>query len=151
MFINIIHCILYIYCKKCNFMSDLKRFDFKKIKYHARDLRNNPTESEKILWGEIRGRKLSGYKFLRQHPLLYKGNLSRFNYFIADFYCDRKKAVIELDGPIHDSSGDYDDFRDKELEEMGLHILRIKNEELQNMKNTLDKIKIFLNQIPDIK
>ena len=132
-------------------MSDSNKFDFKKIKQHAQELRNNPTEAEKILWGEIRGRKLLGYKFLRQHPLLYKGNLRKFNYFIADFYCDRKKAVIELDGPIHDSSVDYDDFRDKELEEMGLHILRIKNEELQNMPIVLNKIEDFLTQILDFK
>jgi len=132
-------------------MSPSKKFDFKKIKLHARELRNNQTESEKLLWNELRGRKLSGYKFLRQHPLLYKGNLIRFNYFIADFYCDRKKVVIELDGPIHNISEDYDQFRDEELKNMNLNVLRIKNEELQNISEVLNKIKACLNQIPDIK
>ena len=79
-------------------MSNTKKFDFKEIKLHARELRNNQTESEKLLWKELRGRKLSGYKFLRQHPLLYKGNLIRYNYFINDFYCDRKKRLLNLMG-----------------------------------------------------
>ena len=128
-------------------MSKFQKFDFKVIKKQAQELRNNMTESEKLLWRKLRGRKLSGYRFLRQHPILYKGNLTRYNYFIADFYCYARKAVIELDGPIHDTSVEYDQFRDSELQELGFHILRIKNEELTNMKEVLGKIILFLNQI----
>jgi very-short-patch-repair endonuclease len=124
-----------------------KRFDFKRITKHARELRNNMTESEKLLWKELRGRKVSGLRFLRQHPILYKGNLSKYNYFIADFYCNEKKAIIEVDGPIHDESEDYDEYRDNELEELGIRVLRIKNEELKNMKEVLNRITAFLNQI----
>ena len=90
-------------------MSTSKKFDFKRITKHARELRNNMTESEKLLWKELRGRKVSGLRFLRQHPILYKGNLSKYNYFIADFYCNEKKVIIEVDGPIHDGSEDYDE------------------------------------------
>jgi leucyl-tRNA synthetase len=128
-------------------MSENKKFDFKKIRKHAQDLRHNMTESERLLWKELRGRKLSGYKFLRQHPILYSGNLIRFNYFVADFYCDAKKTVIELDGPVHDNSIEYDQFRDSQLQEIGLHILRIRNEELQNMNKVLQKIVDFLSGI----
>ncbi|MCX6300990.1 MAG: DUF559 domain-containing protein [Bacteroidia bacterium] len=95
----------------------------------------------------MRGKKLSGFRFLRQHPILYKGNLIRNNYFIADFYCDEKKAVIEIDGPIHEGSEEYDDYRDSELKELGMHILRIKNEELKNMQEVLIRINTFLTQI----
>jgi len=128
-------------------MADKKKFDFRKIKKHAQGLRHNMTEPEKLLWKELRGKKLSGYKFLRQHPILYGGNLIRFNYFIADFYCYKKKAIIELDGPVHDTSEDYDHFRDSELQEIGLHVLRIKNEELRNMNNILQRILTFLYEI----
>ncbi|MDP4224517.1 MAG: DUF559 domain-containing protein [Bacteroidota bacterium] len=114
---------------------------------YAQDLRRNMTDSEKLLWKELRNRKLSGYKFLRQHPILYQGNLKRFNYFVADFYCDEKKTIIELDGPIHETSEEYDQFRDSELKSKGLHILRIRNEELKNLDKTLEKIIIFLNQV----
>jgi very-short-patch-repair endonuclease len=49
-------------------MSEFKKFDFRKIETHARELRINMTESEKLLWNELRGKKVSGYRFLRQHP-----------------------------------------------------------------------------------
>ena len=105
------------------------------------------TESEKLLWKELRGKRISGLRFLRQHPILYKGNLTRYNYFIADFYCNEKKVIIEVDGPIHNGSEDYDEYRDNELEELGIRVLRIKNEELKNMKEVLDRIIIFLNLV----
>ena len=85
-------------------MSRLKKFDFNEIISLAKGLRESMTESETILWKELKARKLSGFKFLRQHPIIYKGNLLRYNYFVADFYCAEKKAVIELDGPIHDET-----------------------------------------------
>jgi len=128
-------------------VADFKKFDFKKIKKHAQELRANQTDSEKLLWKELRGRKLSGYKFLRQHPILYQGNLIRFNYFIADFYYSEKKVIIELDGPVHDLNQEYDQFRDTELQNRGIHILRIKNEELQNMNKVLKRILVFIDTI----
>ena len=88
-------------------MSEFRKFDFSLIKKHARELRNNMTESEKLLWKELRGKRISGLRFLRQHPILYKGNLSRYNYFIADFYCNEKKVIILFIGHRDDV---YDDF-----------------------------------------
>jgi very-short-patch-repair endonuclease len=55
-------------------MSKPNRFDFSIIKKHAQELRNNMTEAEKLLWKELRGKRLSGYRFLRQHPILYHGS-----------------------------------------------------------------------------
>jgi very-short-patch-repair endonuclease len=128
-------------------MSKYKKFDFAKIRKQARDLRNSMTGAEKLLWKELKGKKLSGYRFLRQHPILYKGNLTRYNYFIADFYCDEKKVIIEVDGPIHEKSEDYDEYRDSELKELGINVIRIKNEELENMNKVLSKISNFINLI----
>jgi len=128
-------------------MAKSPRFDFNVIKKHAQELRKNMTESERLLWNELRGKKVSGYRFLRQHPILFKGNLTRYNYFIADFYCDKKKVILEVDGPIHEESEEYDRYRDSELEKLGMHILRIKNEELEKMNEVLNKISTYLNQI----
>jgi very-short-patch-repair endonuclease len=132
-------------------MENLEKFDFRKIKSHVKKLRKSMTESEKILWKELRGRRLSGFKFLRQHPILYNGNLIRYNYFVADFYCDRKKTIIELDGPIHETTDEYDSFRESELKDLGFHILRIRNEELVELEVVVEKIKSFLFQVPDRK
>ena len=128
-------------------MSKSKYIDIKTIKKHARELRQNVTDSEKELWEQLRNRRLSGYKFLRQHPIIYKADYKGLNYFIADFYCDAKKTVIELDGSIHDEKEEYDQFRDEEMKLMGLHVLRLKNEELSEMNVVLERIISYLNAI----
>jgi very-short-patch-repair endonuclease len=129
-------------------MGKSKYIDYKVIKRHARELRNNLTGSEMLLWKHLRNRQLSGYKFLRQHPILYKADYKGINYFIADFFCKEKETVIELDGPIHELNVEYDQFRDSEMKEKGIYVLRIKNEELGNINIVLEKIKNQLNSIP---
>jgi very-short-patch-repair endonuclease len=119
----------------------------KLAKNRARELRKYSTESENLLWERLRNRKLGGHKFLRQHPIIYRSFTNRSDYFIADFYCDLKKVVVELDGPIHEELKEYDKFRDEEMENLGLHILRLKNEELTNMKDALKKIQTYLNSL----
>ena len=128
-------------------MSVNEYFDAGKIKKRARGLRENMTGSERVLWNELRNRKLAGYKFLRQHPILYKGNLKRYNYFIADFYCYEKKTIIEVDGPVHNKTGEYDQFRDAELGDLGIRILRIKDRDLENMNEIKSRILAFLDTI----
>jgi len=124
-----------------------KHLDFKIVKKRARELRSNATQSETLLWKELRNRKLCGYKFLRQHPIVYNPYGSGVKYFVADFYCDIKKTVIELDGPVHENNLEYDQFRDDEMVNLGLHILRIKNEELLDKEAVLKKIETYLNSI----
>jgi very-short-patch-repair endonuclease len=51
-----------------------KYFGIKEIRKNARELRKILTESEQILWEHLRNRKLNGYKFLRQHPIIYKAD-----------------------------------------------------------------------------
>jgi very-short-patch-repair endonuclease len=128
-------------------MGRSEHLDYGILKKRARELRSKATPSETILWKELRNRKLCGFKFLRQHPIVYNPYGSAVKYFVADFYCDVKKTVIELDGPIHESSLEYDQFRDAEMVNLGLHILRIKNEELLDIKDVLRKIECYLNSI----
>ncbi|WP_461639300.1 endonuclease domain-containing protein [Labilibaculum euxinus] len=111
------------------------------IHSRAKELRRNMTKSEKLLWTEIRNRKLNGLKFRRQHPI---------NIFIADFYCHEIKLVIELDGNIHDSeeNKEYDEGRTAELGYLGVKVIRFTNEEVINsMTNVLAKIKVFCKQV----
>lgn len=58
---------------------------------NAGKLRKYQTESESILWEDLKNKKLDGFKFRRQHPV------SRF---VVDFYCHRVKLVIEEDGEV---------------------------------------------------
>jgi len=68
-------------------------------------------------------------------------------FFVADFYCDIKKTVIELDGLVHENNLEYDQFRDEEMVNLGLHILRIKNEEVLDKEAVLIKTETFLKSI----
>jgi len=74
-------------------MSKSNYLDIKTIKKHARELRRNLTDSEKELWEQLRNRRLSGYKFLRQHPIIYKADYKGLNYFIADFTAMQKRQL----------------------------------------------------------
>jgi len=111
---------------------------------YARNLRKNQTPAEGLLWKYLRNRKLSGCKFLRQHPIAYRIFNSTTGYFIPDFYCIEKKLIIELDGKIHDFQKEYDQNREAILKDLDLKVIRFKNEELDEIKSVLSKIKMNL-------
>jgi len=113
----------------------------------ARELRQRMTPSEEILWKELRNRKLGGYKFRRQHPIVYERILDKDHFFVADFYCAEKKFVLELDGKIHESQQEYDQIRDAIIREKGVTVLRMKNEEVNNLGVALEKIRVALEAI----
>ncbi len=86
----------------------------------AKELRRDMTPAEKILWQELRANKL-GVHFRRQQVIAG---------FIVDFYCHKAALVIEVDGDIHDLQQEEDARREKVLREMGLRIVRFRNEEV---------------------
>lgn len=113
----------------------------KSITALARALRKKPTPSEKKLWELLRHRQLGGCKFLRQRPMIYAENSREGKqFFIADFYCSEEKLVIELDGGIHRHNVYYDQQRDHVIEGLGLRVLRLTNEELEDMEKVRKKI-----------
>ncbi len=62
----------------------------------ARDLRKNQTPAEVKMWEKLRNRKLRGFKFLRQHPILVNQYDGKNSFYIAYFYCSEKKLVVKL-------------------------------------------------------
>ena len=86
---------------------------------HARQLRAAQTDAERTLWQCLRGGQLDGLKFRRQHP---------FPPYIADFYCDALKLVIELDGSQHNA--EVDAIRTRFLETQGLTVMRFWDNEV---------------------
>jgi len=89
----------------------------KNLKQFSRNLRNNSTLSEVLLWQQLRAGNISGYKFNRQKPL---------DNYIVDFYCKKLNLVIEVDGASHlvSDAPIKDKERQSILEEMGLQFLR---------------------------
>jgi type I restriction enzyme M protein len=98
-------------------------FDFSGQLQLARELRQNATPAETIAWEFFRDRRFLGLKFRRQHQI---GD------YVVDFYCDEKKLVVELDGPVHDTEArrPIDHKRDAYLQSLGLKLLRIPNSQL---------------------
>ncbi len=110
-------------------------------KQFCRNLRANQTNSERLIWEFVRNRNLLGKKFLRQHPIFYD-LLGKESFYICDFYSHELKLVIEIDGQKHQ----YEKFKDAERDEimnlLGLYVLRIQNEEIENsISKVIDKIK----------
>lgn len=89
----------------------------------SRELRKKQTTTEEFLWEILRAKRLNGIKFRRQHP---------FGRYIADFYSDELKLVIELDGKVHENQKDYDDIRDEIIKQYWVSILRVKNDDILN-------------------
>ncbi len=72
---------------------------------------------EVLLWEHLRGGKLDGIKFRRQHP---------FGPFVLDFYCPDWKLAIEVDGAAHDfpERAEQDERRTMWLNNQGINVMR---------------------------
>ncbi|MBI4680921.1 MAG: endonuclease domain-containing protein [Nitrospirae bacterium] len=92
------------------------------IKTRSRELRNNSTLSEVLLWNELKARKMRGYQFMRQKPI---------ENYIVDFYCSKLKLILEIDGEIHNYKFEADRLRQKKLESLGLSFLRFTDMEVK--------------------
>jgi leucyl-tRNA synthetase len=112
----------------------------------ARDLRKKQTPSESMVWNILRRRKISGYKFLKQHAVFYSIRNRQIDFYIADFYCARLKLMIEIDGKIHERQLEYDNERDSKLLEKGIQVVRIKNEELSSIEKAIPILKIIIEK-----
>src|SRR4051812_41057523 len=84
-----------------------------------RELRRRTTDAEAALWSHLRGRRLAGFKFRRQHP---------FGPFILDFYCPARRLAIELDGgqDFEPHQRVYDSRRSEFLAARGITVLRFR-------------------------
>lgn len=78
------------------------------------------TPAEKLLWKEVRANKL-GVRFRRQQVI--QG-------FIVDFYCHYAGLIVEVDGDVHDLQKEEDERREKVLSELGLRVVRFRNDEV---------------------
>jgi len=89
----------------------------------SRQLRKEHTGAEKALWQVIKGRRLCGVKFRRQHVI---------DRFVVDFFSPEIDLIIEVDGEVHEFSVDEDRARQHFLELLGFTVLRFSNDEVQN-------------------
>ena len=112
-----------------------------KLKERAEEMRKNPTEAERVLWEALRANGLD-VKFRQQHII---------EDFIVDFYCNKYKVTIEVDGGYHnpDDQTISDKQRTARLNELGYTELRFTNEEvLCDLDKVLKTIKTFCSGTP---
>ena len=106
--------------KKSNYNKNLKDF--------SRDLRNDSTLGEIILWKKVlRAKRVFNYQFNRQFPMQVDGlNI------IVDFICRELKLVIEIDGYSHNFKQEQDEIRDKKLNDLGYKVIRFSEQEVRH-------------------
>ncbi|MET0969528.1 MAG: endonuclease domain-containing protein [Tardiphaga sp.] len=99
-----------------------------KLRRHARALRRDSTDAERLLWASLRGHRLNGISFRRQVPI---GN------YIADFVCHTARLVIELDGGQHysDDAEVADLRRTAALEANGFRVMRFGNHDVMSNRD----------------
>jgi very-short-patch-repair endonuclease len=87
-------------------------------KDRAKDLRRRMSLPEVLLWRAIKGRKLHGLQFRKQHPL---------GPYVLDFYCDAERLAVEVDGASHGfgNQPERDERRDAWLSAQGITTLRL--------------------------
>ena len=106
-----------------------------KLKSLARELRNNSTLSEVLLWKQIKGNTL-GYEFHRQVPI---------DNYIVDFFCHELFLAIEIDGSSHDLPDGFekDLARQQKLEGLGVNFIRIQD---LDVKKNLDSVLVYISK-----
>ncbi|GAA4275110.1 endonuclease domain-containing protein [Aquimarina gracilis] len=111
-----------------------------KLKELARQLRNNSTKAEIILWLKLKGKQMHGYDFHRQKPI---------DDYILDFFCHELMLGIEIDGYSHELIEIYqkDQKKEKRMNELGITILRFTdNQVLKDMFNVLLSIEDYIRR-----
>jgi len=94
------------------------------------------TLPEVILWERIRGDRLSGLQFRRQHPI---------GPYILDFFCAAARLALEVDGTLHASEvqARHDETRDAWLMTNGITVLRIAAGDILR-DETLDHVLLYI-------
>jgi very-short-patch-repair endonuclease len=107
-----------------------------KLKTLARELRNNSTLSEVLLWQNLRKKQLLGYDFDRQKPI---------DNYIVDFFCNELMLAIEIDGVSHEGRNEEDDMRQSKLESLGVRFLRFYDSDVKgNMQGVVTAIEEWI-------
>ena len=84
----------------------------------ARAFRRNLTPPEARLWVHLKGDRLGGLGFRKQHPI---------GPYILDFYCAAAKLAVEVDGASHatEERAAHDARRTIWLGGKGIRVIRI--------------------------
>ena len=89
----------------------------------VKSLRANQTTAERLLWAQLRKKRVGSLRFRRQF---------RIGRFVVDFVCLPARLIIEVDGPSHDMTFEADQERTRWLETQEFRVLRVRNEDVRS-------------------
>ena len=115
-------------------------FMYRLLREYALQNRSVPTQAEAILWEALKTKKLSDYKFRRQHII---------DRFITDFVCLKRRVVIEVDGLIHQlpQNKESDEQRTGILKGFGFNVIRFTNDEvLHQLEKVTEEVLVALEK-----
>ena len=125
-------------------MQPEKIFNNPKMKEKRKKLRANVTNAERLLWIQLKGKAINGYKFRRQHSI---------GYYVTDFYCPKVNLAVEIDGETHCSDEEIENDKESQglIENLGIHFLRFTNQEVfEAMDTVIEKIKNKIESLTGI-
>jgi very-short-patch-repair endonuclease len=97
----------------------------------ARKLRREMTKPERLLWWALKADK-TGFHFRKQHAA---------GPYVLDFYCDRARLCVEVDGSSHELTTGRDERRDRYLARWGILTLRVSAREvLTNLQGVVELV-----------
>ncbi len=112
------------------------------LKQKARELRNNSTLAEVLLWNQLKGKQMRGYDFHRQKPI---------DNYIVDFFCPMLMLAIEVDGTSHMFREEKDERRQAQLEHLGIRFLRFDDLDVKfRMDVVLKRIEQWIDEHADV-
>ena len=100
-----------------------------------KELRESLTSAEALLWLNLKGRRLNGKKFRRQHSI---------GPYIVDFFCPECRLAVELDGAAHwtDNGNEADTRRSEFLKRFNVRVIRFENRAVfEDLEGVLEDIK----------
>ncbi len=103
----------------------------------AKSLRRPMSPPEARLWSRVRGKRLHGYKFRRQHPI---------GPYILDFYCAAGRLAVEIDGRAHEDPERLarDRRRTGWLRAQGVRVIRVA---AVDVRDELDGVLAFIVRV----
>ena len=116
-----------------------------KLKEFARQLRNNSTKTEILIWQKLKRKQMYGYDFHRQKPI---------DNYILDFFCYELMVGIEIDGYSHEliEVFEKDTKKTKRMKHFGITVLRFSDVQvLSEMENVLRAIEQYIIDFEKVK
>jgi very-short-patch-repair endonuclease len=110
--------------------------EYARLQTFAKNMRQQPTDAENLIWYYLRGKRTFDVKFKRQVIL---------RPYIVDFICVSHRLIIEIDGGQHSETADA--TRNAWLEAQGFRVLHFwNNDVLTQTESVLETIRLNLEK-----